>query len=280
VIVLHSDSKRRLDDIAGMVTLFKTKGYTKTAEAIIDFSKILEKDKLPDDVLDRLDFVFNVFEQEFIDGLPVGKDYRFRCITEIKGMIFKAVGRTFPDTNKALIIIFPLVERLKEGKMILNDIAPILSEGKMKDRKVLFYIQCYAYIVTIEGIFDELARILYFLSVVSKNDIPEIQKIQAMGVWDILEKLGKTVFLENWSEKNHIRNAIGHARASFDLEKNQIRFVDIEPKSGKTTYDQTKSLESFIELALQLEDSVEAFVYTMTLLRLYDLIVASNPYLI
>jgi hypothetical protein len=277
--MLHPDSQRRLADISDMAKLFEAKGYTKTAGAIVAFSRILEQDKIPPDVLDQLDSVFNVFEQEFVVNLPVGKGYRQRCIEEIRRIIFQAVGRTFPDTNKALLVLLPLLGRLKEGKVFLGSVAPLLSNGKINDRNVLFHIQCYAYLVTVEGIFDELARVLYFLTIVSKNSVPKIQDLEALSVWEVSARLGTTVLLDNWTEKNHIRNAIGHARASFDAEKNEIHFLDIDPRSGKTTYDERKTLESFIELGLELEDSVDAFVYTMMLLRLYDLIVSSNPYL-
>ena len=79
-------------------------------------------------------------------------------------------------------------------------------------------------------------------------------------------------------EKKHIRNATEHARAYYDSTKNEIRFVDVMEKTAKTTYDKTISMRRFVEMALELEDSVAAFYYIIIMLRLHDLIRSKKIY--
>jgi len=70
-----------------------------------------------------------------------------------------------------------------------------------------------------------------------------------------------------------IARAIGHAEVYYDPSKNEVKFVD-EPAG----YQETLTFQEFVEKALEIEDSISAFTYTMILLRLYDLIMVANPY--
>ena len=94
-----------------------------------------------------------------------------------------------------------------------------------------------------------------------------------MTVNTIRGQLGSSfVFLKEWDDKRHIRNAIGHATASYDPAKDEVRFKDRNWDSGIT------SLKEFIKTALELEDSIWAFSYDFLLLKLYDFIASENPF--
>ncbi len=80
------------------------------------------------------------------------------------------------------------------------------------------------------------------------------------------------------AEKKYIRNAIGHAQFYFDPIIKTIRFVNIQEKTGKVTYDKTLSFSQFAELAMELEDSVIAFSYIILILRIYDLTLSKDAY--
>lgn len=277
--MLHPDSTRRIADIENMAKLFREKGYQKTANRILTFVEILKTDEIPTDFLKRLDLIFNLFRGEFIGKLPVGQDFRKRCFDEIGRTIFRAIRRTHPTFNQAILVIYPFLKTLNKGIGVTGSIAEGLGHQAIKDKNLTFHLYCYAYLVTIEGVFDELARILYFFTVVSKSNVPTIQHLRKMTVWRVLRSF-KTppVFLEGWNEKNHIRNAIGHARVYYDSASDKVRFVNIRPKTGKVVYDRTLSTAEFWEMALELEDSVQAFLHAMLLVRLYDLVASPNPY--
>ena len=120
--------------------------------------------------------------------------------------------------------------------------------------------------------FDEIARALYFFSKVTKSNIPKASKLAKKQVGDILNEFSTVpVFLENWEEKKHIRNAIAHATTYYDPVKDDVRFVD-----APSHYDKTKSLKDFMLIALEFDDVVASFSYVISLLGLLDLITIKN----
>jgi hypothetical protein len=70
-----------------------------------------------------------------------------------------------------------------------------------------------------------------------------------------------------------IRDAIGHANVFYDSSKKEARFIN-----APAGYDKVLSISQFMEIALQIDDSVAAFTYIMILLKLYDLILSKTPF--
>jgi len=177
------------------------------------------------------------------------------------------------DYPQALMSIFPLFQRLNKGQRITREIAEELNRKGIRDKNVIFHLYCYTYLIIVEGIYDELARILYFLTVASPSCVPSLNDLEMMTVKTIKTKLGTTpVFLKKWDDKKHIRNAIGHARADYDSTKDEVQFKDRSWDSGIIP------LKEFIKMALELESSIEAFLYTFILLKIYDFVVSKNPF--
>lgn len=79
------------------------------------------------------------------------------------------------------------------------------------------------------------------------------------------------VFLENWEEKRHIRNAIAHATTYYDPVKDEVRFVD-----APAHYDETKKFYAFLLIVLEFDDLTESFFYIICLLGLLELIMIKN----
>lgn len=277
--MLYPDAQRRIDDINRMANLFKEKGYSRTCKEILSFAEILKGKKVPPDFLKKLDLLFDMFRGEFTKNVSIGQNYRNQCFQEIKGVIFGAIAKTHPHFGQLLVVLLPFIRRLNDGRRILDDIAEWLTPKKIPDKELRVHLACYAYLITVEGLFDELARILYFFVEVSKGITSSVQDLEKITVWDVLNELKPTpIFLQNWKEKKHIRNAIGHARVYYDPEQAQIRFVDLLEKSGKVTYDKTIPMARFFEMGLELEDSVVAFYYIIIMLRLHDLILSKDAY--
>lgn len=272
--MLHPDAEKRTEEIHKMAELLKKKGYRETADKILEFAEILKEEKVPTDFLKKLDDLFNLFQTEF-EKLPyVGQDFRKRCYEEVKNLVFKAIGRMKSDFAQAILGLYPSLEVLNHGKRITGEIANELSRKHIEDDNVVFHLYCFAFLIEVEGIFDELARILYFFEVVDKKKIPTSQELSNMNAWKVLKGF-KTppVFLENWAEKKSIRNAIGHANVFYDSSKKEARFIN-----APAGYDKILTVNQFMEIFLQLEDSVSAFTYIMILLKLYDLIVSETPF--
>jgi len=271
--LLYPDSKRRIAEIVRLSDLFKQKGYTKTATLILSFTHILEGDTIPNDFFKRLDSVFRVFHIEYEKIIPIGQKYRKDVFEEIADTTLKAIVRLGKDYPKALMTIFPLFQALNRGTKITSQIGNFINSKKCGDKNVEFHLYCYTYLIIVEGIFDELARILYFLSVASPSNLPSLRSLQRMSVYNIRHRLGPSfVFLRDWNRKKHIRNAIGHATAFYDPLKDEAEFIDRSWKSGIIP------LRDFHRMALELEDSIWAFFYDFLLLKIYDFIASQNPF--
>lgn len=272
--MLYTDSPKRISEIESLVKLFEDKGYKLTAKRLDSFKDILKQSKVPADFLKRLDDLFSLFENEFADSMPIGKIYRKQCFAEVKGLLFKAIGRLQSSFAKAIMEIYPSLVSLNHGRHIAGDIADGLEAMKNQNKKLAFHLYCYAYLVTVEGIFDEVARILYFLKTVDKNNIPKAGELKKMDVWKVLDSFSpRPVFLNNWEEKQNIRNAIGHCNVYYNVLKDEVRFVN-----ERNDYDETKSLTQFMKIALELDSTVAAYTYIMLLLKVYDFIVSPTPF--
>lgn len=271
--MLHSDSKRRIAEITKLSDLFKHNGYKKTATHILSFANILKGDSIPDDFLERLGSVFEVFHVEFQKKIPIGQEYRKAVFEEIAQTTISAIERLGTAYPKALMTIFPLFRDLNRGLKITQQIGSFINSGKCRDENVQFYLRCYTYLITVEGIFDELARILYFLTVASPSNLPSPNSLKQMEVHTIRKRLKRSfVFLKEWDDKKHIRNAIGHATAPYDPRRNEVQFIDRSWKLGPIPS------KEFYKMALELEDSIWAFHYVFLLLRIFDYIVSPNPF--
>lgn len=277
--MLYPDSKRRISEIAKIADLFQQKGYLKTANKVYAFSNILKGEKIPDDFLKQLESVFNIFHMEFEKKVSVGQNYRKRVFQEIAETTLRTIRRLGTNYAQALLNIFPLFQRLGKGQKIEGEIAEELDLKGIRDKNVIFHLHCYAYLIIVEGIYDELARILYFLTVASPGCVPSLKDLEMMTINTIAKKLGTTpVFLEKWEDKRHIRNAIGHARADYDSTKDVVRFTDINMRDGTKWDSGTIPLIEFHKMALELEDSIAAFFNTFILLKIYDFIISENPF--
>lgn len=277
--MLYTDSKKRIFEIIKQANLFHKNGYPKTAKEIYAFTKILEGNKIPSDFLKRLELTFDIFHHEFVNSLLVGQKYRKDVFQEVANTTLSAIGRMGTAYSQGLLKIYPLFRRLNEGKRITGQIGDELARNIIKDKNTVFHLYCYTYLVMVEGIFSELARILYFLTVISPNCVPVLKDLESMTVFDIRKKIGTTpVFLKKWDDKKHIRNAIGHARAYFDKVNDEVQFIDVHPKTRIIWDSGKKPLGEFIQMALELEDSIQAFLHIFILLKIFDFIVSKNPF--
>lgn len=272
---LYSDSEQRKKDIVSTAEVFRNQGYTKTVSDVLEYCKILDGTTVPllGDFVKRLNSTFGILEKDFSESLPFGKDYRKRCFEDTKVIIINALKKSPSVFKQSLLIINPLLKRMNEAREMASSIAEGLVN--ITEKKMRFHLYCYTYLIIFEGLFDELIRMLYFLNNLSVGKTPIIfQKLEKMEVKEIYP-LFKPVSLENWKEKKHIRNAIGHVTAHYDVIKNEIQFID---KFKNKYWTETLSFNEFIEKGAELDASVMAFMYVFLLLRISDLIMSKNPY--
>lgn len=271
--MLYSNREKRRTEILNISNVFRAKGYVKTAEWIGGLSNCLAKDKFPADKLFEEYFdTFAVFTREFRDKFTTGQVFRVNSCNEINALIADVIKRVgFVNFNQTIGAIDSILGDLIAGKKKISEIAEILEKQKDKKSKLSFHLLCYAYLIMVEGIFDELTRILFFLKESSSGDPATMKKLEIAEIYRKMNQ--KPVFLNNWTEKKHIRNAIAHAKAFYEVGE-RVRFID--DKNPNDPYDSTMPWQRFIEIYSELEDSVNAFILNLFLLRLFDLLFAKE----
>jgi hypothetical protein len=146
----------------------------------------------------------------------------------------------------------------------------------------MFRDACTIYEQAIEGIFSSAVRILYFLIVENgQGVIPESN--ETLTVWDIWHNFEKAhidipFFLENWPEKNHIRNAIAHSQNQYDPVRDRVHFLTRDTKTGKITYESPNNMtfSDFFALWIQIADAVDSLRYSNRLYGIFQSLVIAS----
>ena len=243
--------------------------FPKTAREMKKIVNLMEKSKDTASINRMLTSAYNRLGNEFTKSSPFGKHYRMMCFKEIGDIILNSTDRLVGRFAEAREILAPVSQRMHEVRSNLAPVADFFLDLAQTHeqtkpsiyKEVMFHLIAYMYLVTFEGIFDELIRILYFFSIASKNHLPKIAELQKTTIWTIMKKLPRLPsFLKDWDKKRHLRNAIGHARAYYNGENNMIRFVDVDNKKGTIVYDEILSMSEFYKVWTELNDSMQAFV--------------------
>lgn len=264
----------------------------KTAKELFDVADNLRKREVPAKLLLRVPDLFSLLKEEFVKMSPLGKQYRNDCFEEIALTVLEANERFNYDLGNAFqLVVWPLYRRIVEVQehirpimrfqrdilldrqelMKGRDFFDLIENVPGEKRHLVFHLYAYTYLVLIEGIFDELARVVYFFKVASKNSAPELSDLERLSVWKIIERLSpRPIFLQKWEDKCHIRNAIGHARVTYDAERNVARFVDVAPDTGMGTYDETFQWIDFLSIHQELLDTLIAFRLNLMLFLVVD----------
>ena len=267
--MLYPDSENRIEELNKLVELFKIKGHPKTAKEALSFADMLRESSFPLNLTSKFNGILKIFEEEFTNSLTEGKAYRAKVFNEVKEIVIGAFNRTHPEFFIKYSEILPILNNIKNAKDVCGDIADETDSTKKSYSKVDFYLTCYSYMILVEGIFDEICRALYFFSKLSKTNAPKASTVFEKQVRKIIKEFDPVpVFLENWEEKRHIRNAIAHATTYYDPVKDEVRFVDTLSPSH---YDKTMKFRDFLLIDLELEDLAESFLLILCLLGLLEL---------
>jgi len=274
--MLHPDSDKRIREITDIANLIFKEQYPQTSNEILGFTEILKREEIPSDFLQKWRSLFVILQEEFAKNSLHLKDYRRRCLKEISETVVNALERV-PQGSQAFLPILPFGKRLHNAMEVDGEITRALVHERIKDKKLVFHLFCYLYLIIMEGIVDELGRLFYFFATVPNDRIRNYGDLEKISIWKIREQLDpKPVFLRKLKEKKHIRNAIGHARAYYDDMEDKIQFIDVD-KNNEVTYDKTLNSAVFTHLTLGLGDVLIAFYLTWVLLNVYDLVVSNEP---
>lgn len=271
----YLDAEKRISELRKIANVFKEKGFVKTENRLFVLSLLMKDDVNHDFMAQEHINLMNIFGNEFAEASGYGYEYRWNCIKEIGDLIHDLIEVIGVDKyRKTLSETISIITNLSQGKKTIDEINKILS-NKSIDPSIHLHLTCYRYLVIIEGVFDELARIIFLFATLRDGKIMTVQEVQRLEVKDIYNQMTpKPAILKNWEEKKHIRNAIGHATAYFNQESNSIRFIDRLAKP--VTFDKTYRWEEFIEILSELDSSISAFILFILLLIVRDLILVTE----
>lgn len=258
-------------------SFFKQQGYYSTASEILALSNAISNKQIDHrHTFERVQQISDTFSDEFANIIELGRNYRKRCFTETRRIVFN--GFALADSGKT---IMPpefgcFIDQMNKRDEVINPMSESFGElfvkkGRSNRESIkMFSEACHTYTQGI-GILLPTAKILYGLICMIEGNSPQYSLGDEIWTeYHNLEKANKIpIALENWPEKNNIRNAISHYQADYNPETDEAHFIAKEPKSGKVTYDKTMSFLSFYEVWMQVADAQDSLRYAI---RLYGIL--------
>ena len=282
--------KELFDHIHWVERYLRENRYRKTSKLIVSLEREVKKENCEQvEFVERLGPLFCVFGEEFETIAPIGQSYRKRCFEEVSVVVLKALGNENDTKSELSAETDCFLDRMHEMKKSIDPTMELCWTlyGK-PDRSnpegfLMFQSACQIYLITVEGVFDEVVKILHRFIEAPTDGKGRPENFKGANVWKILRVCKQVfgidpVFLENWQEKNDIRNAIAHAQAQYCPEQNKIHFFS-EDSVSKRIYDRTMSIKEFLAIQLELIDAIDCFYYAIMLfdmVRLLTLAFASH----
>jgi hypothetical protein len=269
-----------VSNVIAEANFFEQQGYRRTAVQIIKLAEHVKQTK-PDigNIMVEVMKIGETFSSEFELANQIGKEYRKKCFTQTQLIVFKgliAIDKTQQPPPDYLI---KLLKKMNIRDNHINSLSKSLSSLLLKENrtfeetKQMFMDACTIYEQTIEGTFSSAVKILYYLMEKMGIPVPESNEQQTIGdIWQNLEKTAveKPVFLDNWPEKNSIRNAVAHSQNQYDTLCDRVSFIDCD-KSGKVTYEsKDMSFSGFFEIWIQVADAIDSLRYSMRLYGIFQ----------
>jgi len=219
--MLWPDWEKRKEDLLKISAFFKKGDYVETSSRIEKIVRYLETTKL-DESRFKNEWINSIgtFRREFTQSVVLKQlvpnvDAYFQQIEDI---IVTSIVKQKAEFYSKLLELYPLIRSLREPSQNIETLKKIFIEERRSERE-RFYGLCFIYLIVVEGIYDEWMRILYALKMAAEGVNVDLNNVRKKTLWNIREGLRKVgvsdILFEGW-EENNIRNAIGHARYSYD----------------------------------------------------------------
>ncbi|MGA2682016.1 MAG: hypothetical protein ABSF44_09485 [Candidatus Bathyarchaeia archaeon] len=282
--------KDEICNVLDEANFFEQQGYEKTSSQIVSLAKSVDNKQTTSikGILDAVIKIGETFKMEFENAYPAGKDYRRKCYSQTQVIVFAGLMAVDKEQLPPPEYLVDLLKKMNQRDEYVNSLSKSLAELLQKDDRSseesnnMFRDACTIYEQAIEGIFSSAAKILYFLMAKMGISLPETTASD--GVWDIWHNFEKShleipIFLENWPEKNSIRNAIAHSQNQYDPILDSVHFVSRD-KVGKITYESPDAMtfSDFFAMWMQIADAIDSLRYSMRLYGIFQsLAIASFP---
>jgi len=220
-----------------------------------------------------LDDVFKAFRVEYI-GSDRNAHHREKCFDELTKLL-KEILEKPNKTSKTLDGLLPAFETANQALENIAEIYQALVTSAGLSEKQRYYGFCFMYLIFIEGLYDENIRILYAIKKAIEGNDTDYEKIKEKSLGDFKSDLAP-VFFEGYN--NHLRNAIAHARFSFNDKAEKMTFKDRKNKT-QVEFSETLTIQEFVLNYYGKVDNVCRLCYQyMLLLGVLDLVRSPQPF--
>lgn len=240
------ETKGKFDDIIALTKSFENLGICDTAKEIKNMVELLKESRI-DKALSNFEKLLPMLTNEW------GSSKYRKELLQAVSPIFQAVIDSRPNEFENLQEIVELVQMMGNMREAVNILVYAGGDSSMQEpapyKKLL--ILSLIYQITAEGIFDESLKFLTFLANLSKgrnislsnlegDDAQKLRfKLESVPVEaETISLLYEGYYQDSEKSTNHLRNAIAHARFSYDSNNNIMSFHDYH--NGRKTWGPVK----------------------------------------
>ena len=262
------------------IKALEASGFPKATAVLLKIVDELKKSPYPPNAqwrFDSMESFTDAFSEDFCDHSELTRDFREDCLLELFACFYRsavvASSLTDDDRKKIQAVIDYFWTRIVEVKKSLDPVVVLFNKMLDEtyesskpiedvDAAVVFHLNAYIYLVLVEGVLDDLARWFYFHKTIEeKREILSISQLKEKTIGIITAELTTLpVFLHNWDVRVNISNAIRHANATYDAEKDSVHFISWNQLTQREDYDETITLYDFFIATLKLMDTLYAFI--------------------
>jgi hypothetical protein len=281
LMVLREKIAAEIAEVATQIQRYER--CPKTVKGLLDISQEV-KAETPDFEALNSNYLslYGILEKEFAEITLLEYEFRKKCFEEIRLIIQRVLqsqGPGYLDTVGP--ITKPLAARMEDIEKNLVPVTNFLwklaeEPGDIamhpQQKKVLrFHLKAYLYVVLIEGVFDDLVRLLYYLERLSEKETEKLSDLETTETKILLRLMDyhrcRPSFLNDGEMWCYWRNAIAHANAHYDYETDMIHFGSVKPLTPEEKPYEWSSMAD-------LDAGVEKLVYSSAAYRLNMLLVS------
>ena len=214
------------------------------------------------------DYVSQTFHNYLKDLKKAGK-YRYDASLVIQNILIGVIKQGMNQYEKVTLAMLPLSKNWQRGTKNIENIAEMGKSPKLT-KMARYYMYCFAYLVSVEGIFESVIRMIYGFHCQLIGTPKTLDQVNAVSLAQIKVELiaghvKNSILFEGYLD-GCFRNAIAHNDFWYVNDEEGMHFR--HEHQGVPRIDETKTIEEFYEIWAKLFAVVESGLEFTWLIRL------------